>query len=197
MPRIVAGAARGRRLKAPEGTTTRPTSDRTREALFSALESMLGSWHGRTFLDLYAGSGAVGLEAASRGAATVVLVESDQKALRVLRANVAHLGLTGASVVGGPVEKYAQGRPPAVDVVFADPPYSMPTTQVHEVLVGLLAAGIVAEGTLVVVERATRRSDWGWPTGLVGVRDKAYGEGTLWYGRAAGPTPVEAPVRTS
>jgi 16S rRNA (guanine966-N2)-methyltransferase len=193
MPRIVAGAARGRRLKAPDGTTTRPTSDRTREALFSALESMLGSWNGRSFLDLYAGSGAVGLEAASRGASSVVLVESDQKAVRVLRANVEHLGLPGTSVVGGPVEKYAQGRPPAVDVVFADPPYSMATSEVHTVLLDLLATGTIGQDTVVVVERATRRSDWSWPAGLVGLREKAYGEGTLWYGRAAGSTPDEVP----
>ena len=105
MPRIVAGAARGRRLAAPPGRGTRPTADRAREALFSALEAQLGSLAGRRVADLYAGSGAVGLEALSRGASAVVLVESDPAAVRSLRANVDAVGLPGAEVVAGRVER--------------------------------------------------------------------------------------------
>ncbi|MGH8894585.1 MAG: RsmD family RNA methyltransferase, partial [Actinomycetes bacterium] len=88
MTRVVAGAARGRRLAVPSGHGTRPTSDRAREALFSALESMIGSFAGRRMADLYAGSGAVGIEALSRGAAHVLLAESDARALRTVRSNV-------------------------------------------------------------------------------------------------------------
>ena len=98
MTRVIAGAARGRRLAVPTGGGTRPTADRAREALFSTLESLLGPWAGRRVLDLYAGSGAVGLEALSRGAAHVLLVESDARAARTITGNVAVVGLPGAEV---------------------------------------------------------------------------------------------------
>lgn len=187
MTRVVAGAARGRRLAVPPGSGTRPTSDRAREALFSTLESMLGSLAGRRVADLYAGSGAVGLEALSRGASHVLLVESDPRALRVLRSNVDHLGLPGAEVRGGRVERAVSVPAPgeAYDVVFLDPPYETPDDALGDVVVALLAGGWVAPGSVVVVERATRGGAWGWPEGVEGERSRRYGEATLWYGRAA------------
>ena len=189
MPRIVAGAARGRRLAAPPGRATRPTADRAREALFSALEAQLGSFAGRRVADLYAGTGAVGLEALSRGAAAVLLVESDPAAVRVLRANVETVGLPGAEVRAGRVERVVAGAPgptgaAAYDVVFLDPPYELADGDLQAVLLDALSHGWVATGGVVVVERATR-GGWVWPEGFDGLRSRTYGEATLWYGRAA------------
>ena len=184
MTRVVAGAARGRRLAVPPGRGTRPTSDRAREALFSSLESMIGAWSGRRVLDLYAGSGAVGLEALSRGAAHALLVESDGRAARTIADNVATLGLSGAVVRHGTVEKVlGDGLPgPAYDVVFADPPYDVADDALAAVLRRLRPA--LADDAVVAVERATRGGAWTWPRGFAGVRSRRYGEATLWYGRA-------------
>jgi 16S rRNA (guanine966-N2)-methyltransferase len=185
--RVIAGAARGRRLQVPPGDGTRPTSDRAREALFGTLESLLGAWAGRRVLDLYAGSGAVGLEALSRGAAHALLVEADGRAARTLAANVATLGLPGAEVRRGRVERVAaHGLPgPAYDVVFADPPYDLTDDELRAVLADLRPA--VADAAVVVVERATRGGAWTWPAGFEEVRSRRYGEATLWYGRATQP----------
>ena len=187
MTRVIAGAARGRRLQVPPGDSTRPTSDRAREALFGTLESLLGAWAGLRVLDLYAGSGAVGLEALSRGAAHALMVEADSRAARTLAANVATLGLPGAEVRRGRVERVAaHGLPgPAYDVVFADPPYDLTDDELRTVLADLRPA--VADAAVVVVERATRGGAWTWPAGFDEVRSRRYGEATLWYGRATQP----------
>ncbi|HEX7189164.1 MAG TPA: 16S rRNA (guanine(966)-N(2))-methyltransferase RsmD [Actinomycetes bacterium] len=194
MPRVVAGAARGRRLAVPPGRGTRPTADRTREALFSTLESELGSLAGRRVADLYAGSGAVGIEALSRGAAHCLLVESDQRAVRTLRENVALVGLPGAQVVSGRVERMV-GRAatgPAYDLVFLDPPYELSDDDLRAVLAAAVANGWLATGAVVAVERATRGGEWAWPPGIRPLRSRRYGEATLWYGRAADqPEPPE------
>jgi 16S rRNA (guanine966-N2)-methyltransferase len=186
MPRIVAGTAGGRRISVPAGRGTRPTSDRTREALFSALAALV-DLDGARVLDLYAGSGAVGLEAVSRGAAHAYLVESDRAALAVLRRNVADLGLPGVAIGAGPVERYAAAAPPgaAYDVVFADPPYALSAGDLGRVLGDLTAHGWLAPGAVVVVERASRDPEWKWPAGYEPVRARRYGEATLWYGRAS------------
>jgi 16S rRNA (guanine966-N2)-methyltransferase len=192
MTRVVAGAARGRRLAVPPGQGTRPTSDRAREALFSSLGSLVGAWAGRRVLDLYAGSGAVGLEALSRGAAHALLVESDARAARTITANVETLGLAGAVVRHGRVERVvADGLPgPAYDVVFADPPYELPDEDLRAVLVGLRPQ--VTAGAVAAVERPTRGGDWSWPAGWAGLRSRQYGEATLWYGRAAAAGPEQS-----
>ena len=192
MTRIVAGAARGRRLAVPPGESTRPTSDRAREALFSSLGSLIRAWAGRRVLDLYAGSGAVGLEALSRGAAGVVLVESDAKAARTITANAASVGLPGAEVRRTTAELAvrslaAAGGPP-FDVVFADPPYDLGDDRLGEVLLAVRPA--LAADAVVAVERSTRGGAWEWPAGYQALRSRRYGEATLWYGRAA---PVPAP----
>src|SRR5215831_4461075 len=145
MTRIIAGSRGGRRLDAPAGAGTRPTSDRVREALFSTLEAMT-VLDGCRFADLYAGSGAVGLEAASRGAASVLLVESDPRAARVVRANIAALGLDEVcrlrpTTVAAAVT--AEAGP--FDVVFADPPYSAAETEISALLVSLVTRGWVTD----------------------------------------------------
>ena len=198
MTRIIAGAAGGRRLAVPAGTTTRPTSDRAREALFSTLDALLGTVAGRRFLDLYAGSGAVGLEALSRGASQVHLVENERRAHAVLIANTANVAsifsmeadaLAGATTSALPVERVVSVANPGAgyDIAFLDPPYALPAQAVREVLADLLVNGWLAPGGVVVVERVSRDPAWVWPEGLAPDRTRRYGEATLWYGRAAGP----------
>ncbi|UFN45759.1 16S rRNA (guanine(966)-N(2))-methyltransferase RsmD [Nocardioides okcheonensis] len=185
MTRIIGGTAGGRRLETPRGQTTRPTSDRVREALFSAIESRTGSLDGLRFLDLYAGSGAVGLEAWSRGAGVVTLVEQDRRTAALISRNAAALGFSRADVVAGAVAGVLQ-RPPTApyDVVFLDPPYPLADAEVGADLTALIAHGWLVPGALVVVERAAKRSEVTWPDGIEADRTKRYGETALWYGHA-------------
>jgi 16S rRNA (guanine966-N2)-methyltransferase len=183
--RIIGGAAGGRRIKAPPGERTRPTSDRVREALFSAVDSALGSLRGLRFLDLYAGSGAVGLEARSRGAGVVTLVEHDRRTAAVIRENIRTLALRNVEVVVAEALR-AVGQPPTApyDVVFLDPPYAVPEEDVVAVLTQLRDQGWLAHAALLVVERSSRGPELRWPDGLTGVRQRRYGETVLWYGHA-------------
>ena len=187
MTRVIAGTAGGRRLAVPPGRTTRPTSDKAREAMFSTLEALRGTVHGARMLDLFGGSGAVGLEALSRGAEHVLLVESDASAARTIRENIRSLGLKGAELRADRAERVIAGPAPAApyDLVFLDPPYAVTDDQVREMLITLRAGGWIAEDVLVTVERSTRGGEFGWPEGFEALRSRRYGEGTLWYGRAA------------
>jgi 16S rRNA (guanine966-N2)-methyltransferase len=196
--RVIAGAAGGRRLAVPPGQGTRPTSDRAREGLFSSWESLRGTLHGARVLDLFGGSGAVGLEALSRGAAHVLLAEADQKAARVIRDNVRALGLPGAEVRPGRAEKLLAGPPPGApfDLVFLDPPYAVTDEAVREILITLRAQGWLTPGAVATVERSTRGGEFRWPTGFDGLRARRYGEGTLWYGLAA-PASTDAGATAS
>ena len=185
MTRVIAGIAGGRGLAVPPGTTTRPTSDRAREGLFASLLSELGSFDGARVLDLYAGSGAIGLEALSRGADHVRLVESDARAAAVVKANIAAVALPGATLAVDRVERLLS-RPPAdiedrYDLVIADPPYAVTEEAVTRVLT-LLEAGWLAAGALDVVERATRSGPVDWPPGFLPGTSRRYGEATFWYG---------------
>jgi 16S rRNA (guanine966-N2)-methyltransferase len=184
--RIIAGAARGRRLAVPAGRGTRPTADRAREGLFSTLESLTGTLASARVLDLYAGSGAVGLEALSRGAAAVLLVESDDAAVRAIRTNIDTLGLPGAEVRMGRAERVVAAAPTAepFDVAFLDPPYELDDDTLRAVLVDALTHGWLAADAVVAVERTTRGGPWTWPVGYSPVRSRRYGEATLWYGHA-------------
>jgi 16S rRNA (guanine966-N2)-methyltransferase len=175
--RIVAGSAGGRQLTVPR-RGTRPTSDRVREALFSAIESAM-DLEGARVLDLYAGTGALGLEALSRGAATAMLVESDSSALAVLRKNVAAVGLPGAVVRPGKVSAVlAEACAEPFDLVLADPPYALDPAPD---LAALVASGWVGPGSLVVVERARRSGPLTWPDGLVPGRIRRYGDTELQW----------------
>jgi 16S rRNA (guanine966-N2)-methyltransferase len=195
--RVIAGAAGGRRLAVPDGRGTRPTSDRAREGLFATIVSMTGSLAGARVLDLYAGSGAVGLEALSRGAEHVLLVESGPRAGRVIRDNIEAIGLPGAEVVTGRVERVLARGPDRgrydpdrgrYDIVFADPPYALAADEVSGMLTALADRGWLTPGALVIVERATRSGPVNWPTGFVPDRTRRYGEATFWYGRGpSGP----------
>ena len=186
MTRIIAGAARGRKLAVPAGRDTRPTSDRVREALFSSVESQLGPLAGLRVVDLYSGSGALGLEALSRGAAHVLLVESDPRAARVIQTNVGAIGLAGAEVVQASVERALRGSPvQRYRLVLADPPYSTSGDEITAVLARLCGGWLLPEA-LVVVERPSRATPLVWPDCLTGTGHRGYGETMLWYGRPAG-----------
>ncbi|MFJ3234851.1 16S rRNA (guanine(966)-N(2))-methyltransferase RsmD [Streptomyces sp. NPDC086787] len=188
MTRVIAGTAGGRRLAVPPGTGTRPTSDRAREGLFGTWQSLLGGpMDGERVLDLYAGSGAVGLEALSRGAGHALLVEADARAARTVRENVHSLGLPGAEVRAGKAEQVVRTSAPAepYDIAFLDPPYAVTDDDLREILLTLRTQGWLAEEALVTVERSTRGGEFHWPDGFEGLRSRRYGEGTFWYGRAA------------
>jgi 16S rRNA (guanine966-N2)-methyltransferase len=188
--RVIAGEAGGRRLAVPAGRDTRPTSDRAREGLFATVTSIVGPLAGARVLDLYAGSGAVGLEALSRGAGHVLLVESGARPARVIRENIEVIGLPGAEVITDRVERVlARGPAPAgsrYDIVFADPPYAMADRDVSAMLSSLAEEDWLAPGALVIVERATRSGPVRWPDGFVPDRARRYGEGTFWYGLRPG-----------
>jgi len=181
---VIAGEAGGRRLAVPGGRDTRPTSDRAREGLFATISSMAGSLAGARVLDLYAGSGAVGLEALSRGAEHVLLVENGARAARTIRENIEAIGLPGAVLAADKVERVLARGPEGdrYDVVFADPPYALPDAGVSRVLSLLAGHGWLAPGALVIVERATRSGPLNWPDGFVPDRARRYGEATFWYG---------------
>ena len=187
MTRIIGGAAGGRRIDTPRGATTRPTTDRVREALFSAIESWCGSLSGLRFLDLYAGSGAVGLEAWSRGAGIVTFVEQDRRTARLVTINAESIGFTAANVLALPVERVLSRGPaaPPYDVVFSDPPYDTSAAQVRADLDLLLANDWVVPHALVILERSARGTPLEWPPGIEPRTHKRYGETSLWYGHAA------------
>jgi len=192
--RIIGGSAGGRRLQTSRGKTTRPTSDRVREALFSSIESWCGSLSGLRFLDLYAGSGAVGLEAWSRGAGVVTLVESDRRAASLIRSNARSVGFPGADVVSAPVATVLRRSPRApYDVAFLDPPYPLSLVEVDHDLDTLAGHGWLVPGAMVVVERSARSDPPTFPEGFVDLRERRYGETTLWYGHAAPTHPSESP----
>lgn len=186
MTRIVAGDLRGRTLHVPP-RGTRPTSERVREALFAALEHR-DAVAGLQVLDLYAGSGALGLEAASRGAAHVTLVDASRGAADVCRRNVRELGLSArARVVVEPAERFV-ARPPAgrFGLALLDPPYDLADSALDGVVAALV--GHLEPDALVVVERSRRSAPPRWPPGLEQVDDRTYGETRVWLGaRTAEP----------
>jgi len=192
MTRIIGGTAGGRRLRTPKGEGTRPTSDRVREAMFSAIEAWCGSLQGLRFLDLYAGTGAVGLEAWSRGAAHVRLVEHDRAAAALIRDNARELGCRVADVVTATVATSLAATASSYhpfdpfDIAFSDPPYPLPDEDVHRDLAALRDHGWLAPGALVVVERGRERRGavWTWPDGYDEGRTRRYGETVLHYAEA-------------
>lgn len=191
MSRIIAGSRRGRRIGTPDGDTTRPTSDRVREAVFSALAAWAGTagdepeaaLAGLGFCDLYAGSGAMGLEAASRGADRVLLVESDRSAAEVIRANAAEVDLR-VRVQSVPVERVVAGSAGTpFDVVWLDPPYDLAAADLDAVLADLVANQWVLPDGMIIVERARRSPAPTWPGGFDGGWERRYGDTIIHYGK--------------
>jgi 16S rRNA (guanine966-N2)-methyltransferase len=170
--RIIAGAWRGRAIEAPAGTATRPTSDRAREGLFSMLTSRLGGFEGLQVADLFAGTGAAGLEALSRGAAHCTFVETDRAALDALRRNVAKLGAEErADIRAADATRFAGGP---FHLVVLDPPYG---SGLGEAAIANLAGGPLALGCLIALE--TGRAEEPAVTGLEHVADRIYGKARI------------------
>lgn len=193
MSRIIAGSARGAQLRVPPGDRTRPTTDRVREALFSALATWAGGADestdqqlaGIALLDLYAGSGAIGLEALSRGARRVVLVENQRTVAELIKRNAQQTRLADrAEVRTGTVNSYLAGDPERFDVVWLDPPYGIATEQVDAAL-ARIAEGWLADDGLVVVERSRRDPAPRWPDLFPDQWSRRYGETELYFGRPA------------
>ncbi|MEN0022823.1 MAG: 16S rRNA (guanine(966)-N(2))-methyltransferase RsmD [Microbacterium sp.] len=187
MTRIIAGAARGARLDVP-GSGTRPTSDRVRESLFGALESA-DALSGARVLDLYAGSGALGLESSSRGAASVDLVEHGRAAAGIIRRNAGIVakagGLSPARVHQSSVRAFLQRATGPFDLVFTDPPYDLGDEAMNGDLLAL--APLLAPEALVVIERARRSTPPDLSAaGLELLREKTYGDTTLWWAMPRG-----------
>lgn len=187
--RIIAGYAGSLTLKVPSAGT-RPTSDRVREAIFSSLQAR-DLIDGARVLDLYAGSGALGLEAASRGAAEVLLVERSHAAVQVCKANarlVEQRAPRGASpsirVSGKPVQSYLTSTPSQWDLVFIDPPYELGGVELDHVLAALVPR--LAADAVVVLERSSRTPVPAWPAGLELERRSDYGETAIFWLAATG-----------
>ena len=181
--RIVAGVAGGRRLAVPPHGT-RPTSDRVREAVFSSLAARR-DLEGARVLDLYAGSGAMGLEALSRGAVHVRFVESDQRAAAVLRRNIEALGLPGAQLTAADVPAVLRGNPgQPYDLVLADPPYALDDCALDKVLSALAGGAWLAPAALLVVERPAKALPPTWPDNVFALTHRRYGDTAVYYGCA-------------
>jgi 16S rRNA (guanine966-N2)-methyltransferase len=184
MTRIVAGFAGSLGLQVPK-SGTRPTSDRVREAIFSALESR-DAIRGTRVLDLFAGSGALGLEAASRGAAAVTLVERSSAAVQICRRNAAAVlkaapasAKPGIDVAATTVQAFLTASTAEFDLVFVDPPYELSDDELVHTLKTLEAR--LSPESIVCVERSTRTGEPEWPAGLVLDRRKDYGETAVWW----------------
>lgn len=186
---MIGGRFGGQRLASPPGDRTRPTSDRVREAVFSSLVSWLGTGdlpgeealRGVGLLDLYGGSGGVAIEAASRGAAPVRLVERDAKVAAVARRNADHVGAS-VQVTSAPVAAFLSGAPDAAyDIVWLDPPYAVGDDEVSATVESVLERGWLAHDGLVVIERSSRSADPVLPPRLDDVWSRRYGETTIHY----------------
>ncbi len=186
MSRIIAGRAGGHRLATPGHARTRPTSDLVRESAFNLIADWAGTMgepadqmlHRFSFLDLYGGTGAVALEAASRGAGPVVCVERDRPTAALAQGNADATGLA-VQVVGASVEGYLAGTPRRFDIVWFDPPYDLPTPVVSAQVERVVDAWLAPDG-LVVVERSSRDTPPTWPESLTDQRVRRYGETTLY-----------------
>jgi len=188
--RIIAGLAKGRNIPAV-AQSTRPTSDRAREALFSSLASEFGEFDGLNILDLYAGTGAIGLEALSRGSSTVHCVESNEKAAQSILAN--YEGIKSSQFPGSfhlysmAVDRFLEGPAPMkYHFIYIDPPYDFSDVEVIENLIALVEGKFIHPDGLIAVERNSRVRELSWPYGLEQLREKNYGQATIFYGV---PTP--------
>ena len=191
--RIIAGVAKGRTLSTVSGAT-RPTSDRAREGLFSSLTSEFGDFLGLHVLDLFAGSGAVGFEALSRGATLVHSVEKESDAIKTITTNselVAKAGPTGKfHLYSMSVQRFVSD--PAHDqyhLVYIDPPYDFPSSELEEILRLLAQGNFLKSDAFIAVERRAKGGKFTWPQSYEPVRERNYGQATIYYANAAPITP--------
>ena len=191
--RIRAGLAKGRNISAV-AESTRPTSDRAREALFSSLASEFGEFEGLNILDLYAGTGAIGLEALSRGSSIVHCVESNEKATQAIASN--HEGIKSAQCPGTfhlfsmSVDRFLEGPAPVqYHFIYIDPPYDVDDIDIVETLVQLRENGFIHPDALIAIERNSRTKEISWPYGYEEIRAKDYGQARIFYGIPVADTP--------
>lgn len=181
MTRIIAGRYGGRRLTTPTGAATRPTSERVREAIFARLDH-LGVLVGARVLDLFCGAGSLGLEAVSRGASSLVLVDAAKAATAVATKNVTALDVAQVQVVTADAGRYLTRQGGAgFDAVLLDPPYDLPERELTALLAALAVPGWLNPGAVLVAERSTRSPEPIWPDGWGPVISKRYGETTVWF----------------
>jgi 16S rRNA (guanine966-N2)-methyltransferase len=173
MTRIIAGRYKGQRITVPPHGV-RPTTDRVREAIFSALNARLSTWQEITVLDIFAGSGALGMEALSRGAASATFLEKDRENAAVISANLKKLGAVGEVIVT-PAHNYQSNQ--MYSLVFLDPPFAIEDTYLIELLTKL--AKNIAAGGLVLVERGKQHS-FSWPTGYAQILERGYGDSLVF-----------------
>lgn len=187
--RVIAGAVRGRRLVAPPGDDIRPTKGIVREAMFSALDARAAIVDAAV-LDLYAGTGALGFEALSRGAARAVLVDRDRRAIEAIETNVQHTGFRAqARVVRAEVTAFLDAPPPPeapFDLVLADPPYAASADEIKAVLARLTAPGWLSPGAIVTVERSVA-TDLTLPEGLRTGWERTFGDTLVIFAGVSDP----------
>jgi 16S rRNA (guanine966-N2)-methyltransferase len=184
--RIIAGIGKGRKLFSPP-SITRPTSDRAREGLFSSLTSTFSTLDGLHFLDLYAGSGAVGVEALSRGAALVEAIESNSVSAQVCEDNFALIskldGVGKFKVHAKTVFEFLNHTASApYEIIYIDPPYEVDNVEVEKILKKILTLGLLSKFGLVAIERDAKAKTFSWPDGLSELKVRSYGAGAIHYG---------------
>jgi 16S rRNA (guanine966-N2)-methyltransferase len=184
--RIIAGVAKGRNL-GTVAQATRPTSDRAREGLFSSLSSEFGTFEGLRVLDLFAGSGAIGLESLSRGATLVHVVEKDEQAIKTIEANHELVKKSNPAgklqIFGMSVERFLNDQPrEKYHLVYIDPPYEFSNQGVEDILSKLHDDNFLNSDAFIAVERNARLDQFIWPDAFAPARERNYGQATIYYG---------------
>lgn len=187
--RIIAGVAKGRTLSTVAGAT-RPTSDRAREGLFSSLISEFGDFTALHVLDLFAGSGAIGLEALSRGAGVVHCVEKNEAACKTISKNAELVAKSQAPglfhLYSMSVQRFLEvAASSRYDIVYIDPPYDFSDVELYKCLVQLRSGDFVKEDSVIAVERASKTGTMKWPSGFEAIRERNYGQAVIYYGKLA------------
>jgi 16S rRNA (guanine966-N2)-methyltransferase len=182
--RIIAGSSKGKTLFSPT-EKTRPTSDRAREGLFSSLESEFGSMNELNFLDLYSGSGAVGVEALSRGAANVFSVEDHEPTARIATQNFELVKNPAGkfSVISTTAERFvAAPHQISFDIIFMDPPYEVANLVIEKLLTDIYENNLLKRNGIVAIERETKMKPFNWPSPFIQEKIRSYGQGSIFYG---------------
>jgi 16S rRNA (guanine966-N2)-methyltransferase len=183
--RIIAGSGKGKRLTSPTGEGVRPTSDRAREGLFSSLESEFSSLEDLAFLDLFAGSGAVGVEALSRGAALVHAVEADTHTAGIAIKNFHLLSEPSRKhkVFQSKAARFLESEfPVKYDIIFMDPPYEISNSDIEDLLETIVVRDLLAPRGLIAIERASKGAPFTWPPSMKLEKTRSYGQGSIFYG---------------
>ncbi|CAB4544933.1 COG0742 N6-adenine-specific methylase [actinobacterium SCGC AAA044-D11] len=182
--RIIAGSSKGKTLFSPTGKT-RPTSDRAREGLFSSLDSEFGSMSELNFLDLFSGSGAVGVEALSRGAANVYSVEDHSPTAGIAAKNFELVSNPSGkfTVITSTAERFvATPHQISFDIIFMDPPYDLANSEIEKILTEINSNNLLKRNGIIAIERETKKAQFAWPEPFIEEKVRSYGQGSIFYG---------------